>query len=96
MYAAPGIENEQIIVASDNSLGSRDESELQILVIVWVTAISHPHRGLKPHGRAPQDFQHPLTPCKRDCRREFTAVQNHGNLGVDRGGESEHVDFFGA
>ncbi len=90
------MENEQIIVATDDSLGSRGEREFQILVIFWITAVSHPYGRLKPYGRAPQDFQDPASPCKRDCMRKLRAVQDPGNLGIDRGGESEHVDFFGA
>ena len=42
-----------------------------------------------------QDFQNPLTPCKRDCTRKPRTVQNPGNLAIDRGREREHIDFLG-
>ena len=94
-HATPRVENEQIIVTADDSFRSGSEGELQILIVLWITAISDRYRGLKPDGRAAQYFQDPFTPRKRDCPRKPGAVQNSGDLAIDRGRESEHLDFLG-
>jgi hypothetical protein len=77
------------------TIGSGRECELEILIVLWITAIGDQHGRLKPDGSMPQYFQDPLTPRKRDCTRKPGAVENPGNLGIDRGRESEHIDFLG-
>ena len=79
------MEHEEIVIAADDGLCTSCKSKLQILVVFWIAAIGYPHLRLKPDSRTPQDFEDALTPCER----------NPGNLGIDRGRESEYVDFFG-
>ena len=64
--------------------------------VFWIAAIRDSRSRLKPDGSAPQYFRDAPTLHERDCAREPGAVQNPGNLGIDRGGESEDIDFFGA
>ena len=77
------------------TIGSGRECELEILIVLWITAIGDPHGRLKPDGGMAQYFQNPLTPRKRDCTRKLGTVQNPGNLAIDRGREREHIDFPG-
>ena len=39
-HAAPGVEHEQVIVTADDRLGSGRECELEILIVLWITAIA--------------------------------------------------------
>ena len=89
------MENEQIIVTADYRLGPGRQGELQILVVLWVAAIGDRHRRLKSDGRTAQYFQDPFTPRRWDCPRKPGAVQNSSDLAIDRGRESEHIDFLG-
>lgn len=95
-HATPRVEDEEIIVTADDRLCSCRERELQILVILWITAIGDPHYRREPDGGAPQYFHHTLTSRERNCKREPGAVQNPGDLGIDRGRKSKDIDFFGA
>src|SRR6516164_4490022 len=63
-HAAPGVEHEQVIVTADDRLGSGREGELEILIVLWITAIADPHGRLKPDGSMAQYSQDPLTPCQ--------------------------------
>jgi hypothetical protein len=71
------------------------DCELEIVIVLWITAIGDPHGRLKPDGSMAQYFQDPLTPCKRNSTRKPGTVQNPGNLAIDRGREREHIDFLG-
>jgi hypothetical protein len=88
------VEHEQIIVAADDGLSTDCESELQILVVLWIAAVGYPHRCFKSDGRPPKNFEEALTSRERDRAGEFRAAQNRGNLGIDRRGECDDVYFF--
>jgi hypothetical protein len=94
-HPAPGVKNKQIIITAGDCFGPNRQRELQILIVLWVAAIGDLHRGLKPYGSVAQSFQDALTPYKRDCTRKLRAVQNSGNLSINRNRKSEHIDFFG-
>src|SRR5262249_55353853 len=94
-HPAPGVEHEQVIVTADDRLGSGRKCELEVLIVLWITAIADPHGRLKPDGSMAQYFQDPLTPCNRDRTCKPRTVQNPGNLGINRGREREHIDFLG-
>ena len=71
------------------------ECELEIPIVLWITAIGDPRGRLKPDGSMAQYFQDPLTPCKRDCTGKPGTVQDPDNLTIDGGREREHIDFLG-
>jgi hypothetical protein len=83
------VEHEEIVIAADDDLGPSRESELQILIVLWVAAVGYPHRRLNPDSRTPQNFEDALTPRERNREREPGAAQNTRNLGIDRGRETE-------
>jgi len=49
-----------------------------------------------PNDRATQEEEFSLELRTRDRERKLRTVQDTGNLGVDRRGECEHVEFLGA
>ena len=83
-------------IAADDGLRTCRESELQVLVVLWMAAVGHAHGRLKPDGRRAQNFQQALTPRERDRVHELRGAENRGNLGTNPGGDCEHVNFFGA
>jgi hypothetical protein len=89
------VKHKQIVIAADDGLGASRESELQLLVVLWISAVGYLHRRLEPDGRMPQDFEDALTPRERNRECKLGAAQNSGDLGVHLGRQSEHVDFFG-
>ena len=72
------MEHEKVVIATDNDFGTGREGELQVLVVLGITAFGHAHGRLEPDGRTPQNFQEASTPRERDRTREFRAVQNPG------------------
>jgi hypothetical protein len=94
-HAAPGVEHKKIVIAANDDLGPSRESELQILIVLWIAAVGYPHRRLKPDSRTPEDFEDALTARQRNHEREPGAAQDSGNLRVDRGREGEYIGFFG-
>jgi hypothetical protein len=52
-HTAPGVKHEEIVIAADDGLRTSRESELQILIVLWIAAIGYLQRRLKPYSRTP-------------------------------------------
>jgi hypothetical protein len=69
------------------------ESQLQILVVLAIAAVSDRHGRLEPDRGASQDCHD--ASLSRNGALKFWASENLGNLRVNGGGHCKHVRFFG-
>ena len=94
-HVTPGIEHEQVCVAAYDRICRGRESQLQILVVLAIAAVSDRQGRLESDRGASQDCHDAFTSLSRNGAPKFWASENHGNFRVNGGGECKHVRFFG-